>query len=355
MDSGEMSRRTLIVGAGAAAGLSLMPKFAFAKPNMSKLIKPQRLIPGDTVWIVAPSGASAGQENIDSGIAKIEGLGYKAKLGNNIAKRYGYLAGTDEERASDVNDALRCQESKGIFFLRGGYGAMRILPDLDYDAFRKYPKVASGFSDITALHMAFLTQSRVVTFHGPCAESSWSPFSKSTIGIITEAEAFGEVKHPTGDPLAMNRKTLVPGIAEGSIVAGNLSMIVSLLGTPYMPSLKDAILVLEDIGEDPYRVDRMLTQIWLSGEFKHAKGLIFGNFRERRPAGAPVPDTSDASTTFNIDQVFSDRAKKIGLPCYQGLSFGHIGLNHIIPQGIRAKINAEACRLDILESAVSDR
>ncbi len=342
----------MLVGAGALTGLGLMPQIASSKPMPKKLIKPKKLTQGDTIWIVAPSGASTGQENIDSAIQKVSSLGYKVKLGKNVSSRSGYLAGTDEERSADVNEALRCTESRGIIFLRGGYGAMRILPQLDYAALRKNPKITMGFSDITALHMAFLTQAGVVSFHGPCAESSWSPFSRSTIGMITEAKPFGITMHPN-EPATMVRKCLVSGVAEGKIVAGNLSMIVSLIGTKYMPSLAGCILCLEDIGEDPYRVDRMLTQIWLSGIMKEARGLVFGNFRERKPANLiPDPESLDPTKTFDIDQVCQDRASKIGLPCYQGLSFGHIALNHILPQGILAKLDTNAMSLEILDSAV---
>ncbi len=332
-------------GAAAALGLAVG---AAAKP-LGKPKLPRALKPGDRIAITSPAGAADGPQHLESASEKIRSLGWEPVVSKNATARYGYLAGTDGQRAEDLNTALRDETIAGILYLRGGYGAMRILPALDYDAMRRRPIVTMGFSDITALHLAFLARSGVVTFHGPCAESRWSEFSRSSLPIVTVSQPFGTVLHPVegGAP----KTTLVPGKGRGRIVAGNLSLVVALAGTPYLPSLKGCILCLEDIGEDPYRVDRMLTHLLLTGQLKDAEGIIFGDFRERRRPGEE-PDKTPANETFNMEQVLLDRCQAIGIPAFSGLSFGHIGNNHILPLGVMATLDAGAKSLTLTESAV---
>lgn len=335
---------------GAAIGLGLTALSAAAKP-LSRPKLPPALRPGDRIAITCPAGAADGQEHLDRAAERIRSLGWEPVFSKNALARHGYLAGTDQQRAEDLNTALRDPSIQGILYLRGGYGAMRILPMLDYRAMKERPIVTMGFSDITALHLAFLARSGVMTYHGPCAESRWSDFSRETLPIVTDSSPFGEVRHPAEGPA---RATLVPGQTKGRPVAGNLSLVASLMGTPYMPSLEGAILCLEDIGEEPYRVDRMLTHLWLSGQLKKAKGLVFGDFRERRRAGEPT-EPIDPITTFSQQQVLMDRCAQIGIPAYSGLSFGHIGNNHILPLGAMANLDADACSLEIIEPAVAKR
>ena len=336
----DITRRTFIAGVGATA---LAPS-AHAAPRVRL---PRALKPGDRVAIVAPAGLAENQEHIDKSMAKVRSLGYEPVAYPNVLKNYGYLAGTDEERAADLNAALRDPAIRGIFYLRGGYGAMRILPLLDYRAMKHDPKVTIGFSDVTALHLAFLAKSDVITFHGPCAESSWSDFSRATLGVMTSPAPFGVCKQAPDVP----RTTLMPGVAEGRLVAGNLSLISSLIGTDFCPSLRGAILALEDIGEDPYRVDRMLTEILLAPKSHGLKGLVFGDFRERLRPGE-VPEQIDPSRTFTLMQVLQDRSRAFGVPSWSGLCFGHTRQNHILPLGVRARLDADQQTLTILEKSV---
>lgn len=340
------TRRELLVG---GAALALAPAAMAAEPAMRTPKKPKALRPGDKIMITAPAGAADGPEHLERAASRVRSLGFEPVISPNAGKRFGYLAGTEQERADDINLALRDSSIRGIFYLRGGYGAMRILPLLDYKAMARDPKVTMGFSDITALHLAFLRQSRVVTYHGPCAESSWSEFSRSTLPVVTSAQAFGPVLVPATNPL--NRQTFVPGRAEGRLVGGNLTLVASLAGTPYGAQLKGAVLVLEDIGEEPYRVDRMLTQLLLTGGLKECAAIVFGDFRDRpRPGDAPE---TNPERTFSLEQVLRDRTAAAGVPSYWGLNFGHIGQNHILPLGCRARVDADTQSLELLESAVS--
>lgn len=339
----KLSRRTLLAGASATAitGLSMTSKAAAPKLGLPKALKP-----GDKVGLIAPAGALDDQAHLDKVIEKVKSLGYEPIPMPNVLKRFGYLGGTDKERADDLNQALHDDELRAIFCIRGGYGAMRILPMLDYAKMRENPKPIIGYSDITALHLAFYAKSGVTTFHGPCGESTWGEFSRSTLPVMTDSSSFGLSK--TLEPLQI----LVPGKAKGKIVAGNLSIVVSLLGTPYFPSLKNSILFLEDIGEDPYRVDRMLTEILLSDKSKGLKGLVFGDFRVRFKPGE-VATPPDPEKSFTTEQVLFERSQAFKVPAVSRFPFGHTASNHILPLGVEAELDAEMGTVKILGKAVS--
>ncbi|MBX3095321.1 MAG: LD-carboxypeptidase [Fimbriimonadaceae bacterium] len=337
-----MISRREVLGGLAAVGLTGALSGQSA-PADSRIRLPKALTPGDKVAIVAPAGKASGQAHVTLAAAKVRSLGFEPAPSRNILARHGYFAGTDEQRASDMNDAIRDPSIRGIIALRGGYGAMRILDQLDYEALRRDPKVLIGFSDITAIHLAFVAEG-VAAFHGPCAESSWSEYSRATLPVVTRNQPYGGCARVSGgDPLV----ELVPGRAEGVLTGGNLSMVTAMVGTRYSANLEGSVVVLEDIGEDSYRVDRMLTQLLLAGLNK-AAAVVFGNFRPRARPGSELVDPSE----FTIGQVWRDRAKAIGVPCFAGLPFGHVTANHILPLGIRARVDATACTLSILDPAV---
>ena len=338
----KLSRRTLLAGAGATA-ITGLPEITKAAPI--KLGLPKALQPGDKVALIAPAGALDDQSHLDKVVEKVKSLGFDPVPMPNVLKRFGYLAGTDQERADDLNRALHDESIKAIFCIRGGYGAMRILPMLDYKPMRENPKAIIGYSDITALHLAFYAKSNVTTFHGPCGESTWGEFSRATLPIMTQARAYGTCRML--EPL----NVVNPGFAKGKIVAGNLSIVVSLLGTPYFPSLKNSILFLEDIGEDPYRIDRMLTEILLSDKAKGLKGLVFGDFRVRLKPGE-VPTPPDPEKSFTTEEVLDNRSKAFGIPTLSRFPFGHTANNHILPLGIEAKLFADLGTVEIMEKAV---
>lgn len=314
------------------------------------MIKPPRLRRGDRIAIVAPAGAADDAAHLERACGRMREIGFEPVLGRNSQKVYGYLAGTDEERAEDANWAFRDDSIRGIFWLRGGYGAMRILERLDFEQLRRTPKVTCGFSDITALHLAIVRRAGVMAFHGGCAESSWSEFQRESLPVFMEARAFGAVRTAPAD--FPERAVYVPGTAIGRLIGGNLTLVASLAGTPYGAELEGKIVVLEDIGEDPYRVDRMLTQLILTGGLRKAAGVIFGDFRPRRLAEWETATPSDPERDFTLEQVLADRMREAGVPSYRGLSFGHQANNHVLPLGAMAEMDAEGMTLRITESAV---
>lgn len=224
---------------------------------------------------------------------------------------------------------------------RGGYGVMRILPLLDFTAIRQAGKVIMGFSDITALLVAVNQMSGLVTFHGPVASSTFDPF---TIRSLESVVLRSEIPEPFRD---QRLTTIQPGIAQGRLTGGNLAMVVSTLGTRYEIDTRDAILFLEEINEEPYRVDRMLTQLWLAGKLQTCKAIAFGNFRNCESKGISITGPS-----FTLQQVFHERIAPLGIPAVYGLPFGHVKSKLTLPLGIRAELDATNKQLTLLEPAI---
>lgn len=247
------------------------------------MITPPRLKKGDLVAIVSPAGAADSPESIDRASENLRSLGLEVKVMPNAGKRWGYLAGTDEERADDLNQAIRDDRIAGIIALRGGYGTMRILPHVDYASFRKRPKVVMGYSDIAALLNALTRKAGVVTYHGPIAESQFDGFEGEWMRkALFEEGPIGVLGSPvdlSGRAVNPPPATIQSGKAQGRLIGGNLSLIAPCAGTEYGPNFKGAVLFLEDVGEAAYRVDRMLTGLWLGGHLQKLNGIIFGDFR----------------------------------------------------------------------------
>ena len=242
-------------------------------------IKPKKLRKGDLIGIISPASSPDDLSLIESGVKYIEGLGYHTILGNNVGKSRGYLAGTDAERVDDIHQMFGDKKVKAIFCLRGGYGAFRLLDKIDYKIIRNNPKIFVGFSEITALQMAFLQKANLITFAGPMVVPNFSKevstyTEENFWRMITSTKKLGKVKLPELDKLP----SLNSGIAAGRLVGGNLAVFVSLLGTKYLPDLNNKILFLEDINEPPYKIDRMFNQLRLNKVFKKVKGIILGSF-----------------------------------------------------------------------------
>ena len=246
------------------------------------MLKGKKLKFGDTIGFIAPSGAVRTEGAIERAVQETERMGFRVKLGESAGQKYGYLSGTDEVRARDINAMFADDEVDAIICLRGGYGAMRILDQLDYDLIRRHPKIFVGFSDITALHIALLEECGLVTFHGPMAAANWSSkplddFSRESLyRSVMHANPAGELANPPEYP----KQTINPGVAEGQLVGGNLMLISSSLGTPWEINTKDRIVFIEEVGERTYCVDRMLTQLRLSGKFDDCAGVVFGDFAD---------------------------------------------------------------------------
>lgn len=306
--------------------------------------KPRVLKLGDTIGLIAPSSPTS-KENVEKAKAKLTQMGFKVKMGKSPYEKYGYLSGTDEIRANDINEMFKDKEVDGIICLRGGYGTPRILELLDYDVIKNNPKVFVGYSDITALHIAFTQISGLVTYHGPMVTSDmigdFSDFSKDNLfRAIMNTEPIGKISNPEGEEII----TINGGVVEGSIIGGNLSLIVDTIGTPYEIDLKDKILFIEEVGEEPYNIDRMLNQLRLSGKLKEAKGIILGDFNNCES------EKHDESLT--LEQVINDQIKPIGKPTIYNLKAGHCEPMVTLPFGVKASLDADKKELIILESCV---
>ncbi len=309
------------------------------------MIKPQALKRGDTVGLIAPASPTT-EEKRKLAQKALEELGFQVKMGPSCYRKLGYLAGTDEQRAQDVNTMFADPEVRGIFCLRGGYGGARILGRLDYEMIRKNPKVFVGYSDITVLHIALNQKSDLVTFHGPMAASDmagdFDEYSKhSLLRAVTLPEPMNTVLNPEKEEI----KTLVAGKTQGKITGGNLASIVSTLGTPYEIETEGKLLFLEDIDEKPYRVDRMLTQLLLAGKLQEARGFIIGQWQNYE---APDPEES-----LTLQQVLEDILGPLNKPTLYNVKAGHCRPQLTLPLGVEGFLDGDAGKLVIKERATS--
>ena len=265
--------------------------------------------------MVAPSAAPNEPERIRFAIDTIESLGFKVKPGAHLFDREGYLAGSDTARADDLNAMFADDGVDAIWCVRGGYGASRILPALDYALMQRKPKALIGYSDITALHVAIHRHAGLVTFHGPVAFRAFTPYS---LGELKRVLWTGETPVRLGGPPPFERAegrvdwenrvaTLVPGKARGRLLGGNLCLMSHLCGTPYFPDLRGAILFLEDVEEAYYRIDRMLTQLWLSGSLAGVAGVAFGKFTNCNPSPFFLQNRP-------LDDILAERCRALGVP-----------------------------------------
>ena len=306
----------------------------------------KKLVRGATLGFIGPSGAVRTADAIERAVIETERMGFRVKLGESCGQVYGYLSGTDEVRARDVNNMFLDDEIDAIFCLKGGYGTMRMLDLLDYEAIRTHPKIFVGYSDITAMHIAMLEKSDLATFHGPMPVSSWAdgPMDDFTHGSLMNTlmndEPIGEIVNPPG----YAKKTVVSGTCEGLLVGGNLSLIVGLLGTPYELDTRGRILFIEDVGEKTYSLDRMLTHLRLAGKFDDCAGVVLGDFKN---CEMEYPGYS-----FSLEEIVRDVIVPSGKPVFSGLQSGHCTPKITLPFGVRCRMDADACSLTALEAAV---
>lgn len=315
------------------------------------LLKPVRLEYGDTVGVVAPASPPVDPQVIDRSVAALERLGFKAKLAPNVHRRLGFLAGSDRQRASDLMRMFADAKVKAIICLRGGYGAGRLLHLLDYPVIRSHPKIFVGYSDITALHCALLTRAGLVSFHGPTMNSDLvkedlPEFTlRSFLRIVMEPSAPGSIcRGYRRNTIA----TLRGGRTEGPLVGGNLSLLCSLVGTPFLPDFRRRLLFLEDLDEPPYRFDRMLTHLLNAGLLQQVAGVAVGVNRHCHDPKA----RRSKEYRQTLEDVLRDRLLPLKVPVVVGLPFGHVPLNATLPLGLRAVLDGEAGDLSLTESAV---
>jgi muramoyltetrapeptide carboxypeptidase len=293
---------------------------------------PPLLSAGARVALVAPAGPLRGAEELDAAIANARSLGWDPRPGANVLGRHDYLGGTDAERLKDLNAALADDDVDGVWCVRGGYGAMRLLPHVDWASLTRRPRALLGFSDVTALHAAASTRCELITYHAPTARVTLSDFSRASL-----VRAVVEGRDPCG--LADGARTMRAGRAHGRLVGGNLALLAALAGTPYAPDYRGALLVLEDVGEPAYRLDRMLTQLRMSGALAQIAGLVVGHFTDATPGHDLSPDT--------LDVLIGEAADVAGVPAIVGVPVGHIHDQWTVPIGANAELDADARTLTV--------
>ena len=313
-------------------------------------LKPKRLEPGKTIGVIAPASAPGSDRLIKSGIKIMERRGYKVKMGKFSRAAKGFLAGTDKQRLSDLHAMFKDPEVDAIICLRGGYGATRLLKKIDYQLIRRNPKIFVGFSDITGLAMAFLKKANLVTFHGPMITSNIAHKNgrKYTLGtlmdMITKPEPFGSILPGSG---IRRGKTLRRGRASGALVGGNLSLLTTLLGTPWEFSTQNKIVFIEEVGEANYRIDRMFTHLLNAGKLADAAGIVLGYFSDTEIKPGP-----DDKPTQSLEEIFRDRLRSLNIPIAYGFPFGHEKITATLPVGVKATLDASKGDLIIEEKAV---
>ena len=315
-----------------------------------KTAKPARLRAGATVGLVTPASNVPENEDLLAAMDLVRSLGFKAKAAPNLRRRKQYLAGSDQQRADDLNGMFADDEVDAIFCVRGGYGSGRLLRDLDYQTIANNPKILMGYSDITAILNAIHVKTGMVTYHGPIAGDNFSSYTYEQFQrILVEPRQVPRIAQPPAfvqQPGVVERKNrltpIVPGRAEGKLIGGNLSLLVTLLGTPYEPDFDGAILFMEDVFEPPYSVDRMLTHLWLTGHLERTAGIVFGKFTD---------DDYD-SNTLSMEQVLRERCEPLGIPTLRGAMIGHVEDQTVVPIGVNARLDVDEGTLKLLEPAV---
>lgn len=293
------------------------------------MILPERLYNGDTIGVIAPASPTD-MERLKRAIPFFEKMGLHIKLGKHIDEVHGYLAGTDEQRLADFHDMIADKSVKAIIFARGGYGTGRIAKAIDYELIKQNPKIIWGYSDITYLHTTIRQSTGLVTFHGPMLASDIADADFDALSASLFQQLFKPAKLFYTDDISL-LQVLVPGEATGTLVGGNLSLMVSTLGTAYEIDTSGKLLLLEDIGEEPYRVDAMLNQLRLAGKLTDAAGIIVGDFAEAEP--------KKEKPSLSLEQVFHDYFTDLKCPVMSGFKIGHCLPHFSVPLGTAAVLS----------------
>ncbi|MCO6479807.1 MAG: LD-carboxypeptidase [Phaeodactylibacter sp.] len=326
-----------------------LPLLAIARPfSRKKRILPRRLQPGDTIGMITP-GSYISDESLEKAVSNVIKLGFKVKLGKHIRAQRGFNAGTDQQRLDDLHLMFSDDSVAGIWCARGGYGCSRLLPFVDYKLISKNPKALIGYSDITALLNAIYHKTGLVGFHGPVAASELTEYTEAQFrAVVMEGRA------PYAIPLseanlskeeeAFRTYGIRVGKARGVLVGGNLSLLAALAGTDFLPEAQGKLVFMEDIGEKPYRIDRMLTQLRQAWNLEKAAGIAMGIYADCQP--------KEGDLSLSLEETVRDRTERLGVPAIYGLSFGHIDDQCTLPVGIEAELDVAGRSLTLLEAAV---
>ena len=311
------------------------------------MLKAKPLRRGDTIGLVGISGALKEPEvRYPAMLEAIDALGYHIIEADSCRQKYGYLAGTDASRAEGLNRMFADDRVDAVICMRGGYGVARMLELVDYDVIRANPKILLGYSDITALHTAIHQRVGLVTFHGPMPATCWTKFDdftrNSMLRALSSTKPLGVLENPA-DRLP---KCVSPGVCEGQLVGGCLSLIAAACGTPYALDVKGKVLLLEDIGEYVYRLDSMLNQLRLAGMFEDCAGVVLGGFTDCRNE---YPDYA-----LTLDEVVRDIIVPSGKPILANMAIGHLDTKLTVPLGVRCRLDAGRGTLEITEAALRE-
>lgn len=341
-----MTRRELLKTVPALAAL------VHAQAPAPRLIRPKVLKPGDTIGLITPSTYVSDPDRLASVERTVRYFGLKPKWGKNVRKQSGYLGGSVADRIEDLHAMFRDQEVNGIFAIRGGYGAAQLLHHIDYGLIRSNAKVFLGYSDITALHLAINKMAGLVTFHGPVMTSKFTDYTQKFFRkALFDTDPIGPVTNPAeANALrpAHTLRTVRPGRASGTLIGGNLTLISTTMGTPYEIETRNRILFIEDVGEEPYRIDRMLTQLKLAGKLDAASGIIWGECEDCHPNDYKPSFQS----TFSLGEIVDNILGNLKIPVLSGLTIGHTDDQLTLPEGVAATLDTDKQTLDITESGV---
>ena len=337
----------------AGAALASLPLIAVPTAKKSKTckrdhktIRPGRLTKGDTIGVITP-GSFLSDEGLQKAVTNIESLGFTVKLSKNIRKQHGYIAGTDAERLEDIHAMFEDSKISGIWCARGGYGTGRLLPKLNYKLIKRHPKPLIGYSDITALLNGIYSKTGLVGFHGPVGASDFTDYAVEHLRkTLMQPQENYTISPFGGDEKEEKHEVTVirQGSATGKIVGGNLSLLAAAAGTPYEPNYKNKIVFIEDVGEKPYRIDRMLTQLRQAGKLHHAAGILLGRFNDC--------EAKEDDLSLTLAQTLTDRLGDLGIPVLSGFSFGHISNQITIPIGTKVTMNTKTKTLTIINAGV---
>ncbi|MEP0295596.1 MAG: LD-carboxypeptidase [Reichenbachiella sp.] len=349
-----MDRRSFVKKSAVVSATTMLTMNAAGAHNTAEadIIKPKALRKGDTIGLITP-GSAVSRQAFEKAVNNLESMGFKVRFTENMSVRKGFLAGTDKQRLEDLHEMFEDETINGIVCARGGYGSGRLLPDINYDLIKSNPKVLVGYSDITALLYGIHKKTGLVCFHGSVGASEYSEFTtKGFEQVLVKGRAGMKFEVPKDwrekEDLAYQTLPLVGGQAEGALVGGNLSLMCSLMGTPYDIDFTDKIVFIEDVGESPYRVDRMLTQLLNSRKLDKAKGIAMGVFN----GCETKPEDPDFALSTSLENVLRDRFGELEMPVLYGLPIGHIDDNATLPIGVRAQLDVERATLKLLESGV---
>lgn len=353
-----MNRKNFLKSLAAVTALSSIPfqtsnSMSFDEDFSSEklsIIKPKRLKDGDRIALVAP-GSYISESELQESVKNLSDLGFQVTFTERLTLQNGYFSGTDSQRAEDLMEMFERDDVDAIMCVRGGYGCARILPLLDYNIIKKNPKILIGYSDVTALLYGIFKKTGLITFHGPVATSTFNEFSIQNLeSVLMNPEKNKKFlnANPASDENIYGVQTLVNGKAKGRLIGGNLSIMVSLIGTKYDIDYAGKIIFIEEIGEEPYRIDRMLTQLIQADKFKNAAGIMMGIFSKCEPK----EKDASFSKSFSLMEVLKDRFSDFKIPVIYGMSSGHVKDKFTIPFGGLAELDTNEQSFTLLETVV---